>query len=191
MIKKHLFIINSFLFINLIFNTISYAGINNTLTYVSPLPNSELNQPATNIILKFNTQFEPVSLNTNNISVSGSVSGYHKGVVFPSDGKRLYIFKPNEKFTNGEIVNVSINNLRSANNAVIPEYSYNFKIAKHQITFSDIEFCNLESNSNNYQSKQTCYGFPYKNGISNDTIPGNFPMLTTLRDNNSTSGKNF
>jgi len=78
--------------------------------FISPVPNSSMLLPETNIIIREGNLINEASLfGTNIIKVIGSESGTHAGRLILSDDGKTIIFKPYEKFYYGETINVNYN----------------------------------------------------------------------------------
>ena len=78
--------------------------------FISPVPNSSMLLPETNIIIREGNLINEASLfGTSIINVFGSKSGAHTGTLILSDDGKTIIFKPYEKFPYGETINVSYN----------------------------------------------------------------------------------
>ena len=74
------------------------------LTYMFPLPGSQLLSPKITIILRFNTEYLS-QVTTDMIEVHGTSGAYTGKTFFSTDGKTL-IFKPDSDFQPGETITV-------------------------------------------------------------------------------------
>ena len=104
---------------------------NKKIIYLSPVPNSKLNLPKTNIIIRTNVDLDEATLSLSGLlSVVGSFSGEHSGKVVLSDDSRTIIFQPDMPFNYNESVNVRLNNgLLDKTGNQIDGISFNFDIA--------------------------------------------------------------
>jgi hypothetical protein len=127
----------------------------------------------------------------NNIYVFGGQSGYHSGKIALTDDKRTIIFIPKNEFVTGEKVSVKICELKNSNSHKIPVISFQFKIADQKVRFdSDNLFMNefglnilLTTPRKSINSKKEIF--------SRDSIPVDFPQLTSQVFNNPAPGKIF
>ncbi len=99
----------------------------NSYVYVYPKPNSILVSNQTNIILRSSAVVDRGSLNSDIISVRGSVSGLHSGRLVLSDDERTIVFNPYLPFTGNENITVSVKpDVRAIDGSLHPAYTYNF-----------------------------------------------------------------
>jgi len=122
----------------LLFSNLFYAQQSaiSEFEYLSPLPNSEMNNPKTNLIIRYGVPFNTDDvLNKNVIEVIGSKSGLHSGEIILAENNNTLLFEPYIPFQKGEIVNVKIiSNVRTNNDEIIPELNFNFRITDYVIT---------------------------------------------------------
>lgn len=79
----------------------------NTVQYISPLPGSINNLENTNIIIGYSEKLNTDFINTQQIKVTGSLSGIHSGNVILVEKNSKIIFKTDSPFAFGEMVTVS------------------------------------------------------------------------------------
>ena len=78
--------------------------------YVSPVPNSTLVSPKSNIIIRTKGSLNPSVVSDPSLfSVRGSVSGEHTGSTILSDDKETIVFQPTSGYAPGEVVTVVVN----------------------------------------------------------------------------------
>lgn len=99
--------------------------------YLYPRPNSTGVHPETNIIIRFDDhRIDPSSLRAASFRVAGSASGVHDGSVRLSDDRQTIVFRPDRKFTEGELVEVSIlPGISTVTNTALPSRSFTFTVS--------------------------------------------------------------
>lgn len=99
------------------------------IIYLSPAPGSTFNPSASTVIIKCSNQIIESSLYENIIFVIGSESGKHTGKILLADDKQTIIFKPDEHFLPGEMVEVFINEgIKTIDGMSVPPYNFEFSI---------------------------------------------------------------
>jgi len=78
--------------------------------FISPIPNSSLNQPGTTIIIRDGGLINESTLDNLEIIVEGSKSGNHGGDIILARDSRTLIYKPAIPFATGEGVYVKLLN---------------------------------------------------------------------------------
>ena len=86
----------------LLFSVTAYSQ---TACYISPVPNSTLNNEKTNIIVGYNSAVDPQEIS---FSVKGSISGYHTGVIKAVENNTKFLFIPYAQFAIGDTVSVMV-----------------------------------------------------------------------------------
>ena len=173
--------------------------------YLSPVPNSKLNSKETNIIIKPGYTLDNSILNNlpSSITVIGNKSGKHSGKIILAENDRTLIFKPYEKFADGEIVTVQLSNgLKSIGGNQIPSLKYSFETSavdlneqiksdpKKYFEFMNSEFDNPRNH--NYHTANRIQNSYKKNyTVQTDSLPDDFPVITVDSINNPTSGYIF
>ena len=168
-----------------------------SIIYISPKPGSGLVSPFTNIILRLpeGKDISGIS-NQNLITVRGGFSGIHSGRLQIVDNNRTIIFKPFQKFTEGEKVYVKIllSALNSGSNADGDTLNYTFTISKSW-KLSKIKHNDLEEEFENpvleFQDQEQAYP---KNSIDEanaDSLPDDLPNVYVTLSNNPDDGSIF
>ena len=100
--------------------------------YLSPVPGSKLNSTETNIIIKTGDVFDNSILDEPSLLiVSGSKSGVHSGEIILAEEGRTIIFKPYNRFADGENVTVEITKkIFPASGRQISPLRYSFEISE-------------------------------------------------------------
>ena len=103
--------------------------------YLSPVPWSKLNQPETNIIIRYSLPFNRTDIIGGNIlEVTGSKSGRHSGRLILSEEDKTLLFYSDVPFSEGENVIVKLSgSVRTSNNERIPPLSFSFSITGNDI----------------------------------------------------------
>lgn len=133
----------SLLFFILIFaSSISYAD-NINIIYHSPQPNAKNCTPSETIIFSVFEEINQSTIDNSFITVSGSISGPHPGVLFVSTDKKTMIFKPSTPFSYSETVTVSINSgIKTIDGKTINQKSFSFNIRNPRTV---VDFTNMNS----------------------------------------------
>ncbi len=172
----------------LITTSFSIAQNNNLVDYqyISPVPNSALNLAETNIIIREGKLIDQAILFSNNITVTGSVSGNHFGELILSDDSKTIIFKPYEKFYPAETVNVSyVGGIFNLSGDELPPFNFHFGISerdpdKEYIRNAD-ELLEYEGGPVTHSSGEMANLYSSK---LDDNLPDDFPTLTINISNN-------
>jgi len=172
------------------------------IVYISPLPGSKYITPGSNIILRANSDLDPISLQNDLFNVAGSSSGRHEGKVILSDDQRTVLFQPTTPFTLGEIVSVSMTHyLLSVEGDTILINPFSFTISgtnlnadkplveKMAKAFSGASAGDAQIQPSVNQSK----GVPKETQLEDELegLPTNFPPLTVTMYNNPSPGYFF
>ena len=165
----------------------NYSQSSNNLkteyTYLSPVPNSQMNSPFTNIIIKINKNLSDLSTNVNNINVTGSKSGTHQGKTIISDDGRTIIFNPYERFEDGETVFVNFNTDKNQlKYKKTYDFSFKFSISKQNLNtpkrseyYINKEIKKVISDKNSYENYAT--EKMLKVNLDSLGLPSDFPQL--------------
>ncbi len=154
--------------------------------YISPVPNSTLNLAETNIIIRGGKLIDQVTLFSDSITVTGSVSGNHFGELILSDDSKTIIFKPYEKFYPAETVNVSyVGGIFNLSGYELLPFNFHFRISerdpdKEYIRNAD-ELLEYEGGPVTHSSGEMVNLYSSK---LDDNLPDDFPTLTINISNN-------
>jgi len=162
--------------------------------FISPLPNSSMLLPETNIIIREGNLINEASLiGTSIINVFGSKSGAHAGTLILSDDGKTIIFKPYEKFSYGETINVNYNGgiYKLTGEELLP-LNFTFYISNKN-SYKDYkrgikDFLELDTKS---YLNHTPKLISQKLSITNDGLPEDFPTVTVNTFNNPSPGYSF
>jgi hypothetical protein len=176
----------------ILFLFISFQGISQetaSLQYLSPVPGSELNSRETNIIFNCVEEIDGFSLTKNLINVNGSISGIHDGEFILSGDAKTILFNPYTSFAAGETVTVSLNSgIKTNLNKLIETVSYKFTVTPLQepIKLDPIERLELGISAKDFNSSKINF-----NRVQTDSLPPDFPTITTGVVNNPSEGNIF
>ena len=161
----------------LFFYTNSYSNTI-SINYLSPVPNSKYVKRQANIIIKTGDYYDINSAKIPSIiKVRGSKSGFHEGKLIFSEANKTLIFKPENIFDFAETVYVSINNgLKTISGEPVQSFSYHFMTCKSDIEIDPVDILKKEAGTES---------------SSNDSLPGDFPVITVNYSNNPASGYIF
>ncbi|MEE9450672.1 MAG: aryl-sulfate sulfotransferase, partial [Ignavibacteriaceae bacterium] len=174
----------------IIYSNYNFAQITSIDEYqfISPIPNSSLNQPGTTIIIRDGGLIDESTLDNQGIIVEGSKSGNHGGDIFLARDSKTLIFKPAIPFEPGEEVYVKfVSKVKRREGRELPHIQFSFKISDRII----------DENSSNPKNKLG-YNRKIKNEINVkkdfeifpgiDDLPEDFPKITISVSDNPSPG---
>ncbi len=184
--------LNYFLFVAVLLFSNSFI-FSQSFVYISPKNNSMLVSLSTNIILKSSDIIDPASLSQNEFSVSGIVSGEHKGSVKLSDDNKTILFIPAAPFSANEGVSVNVNKgIKSIDGAALPAVAIYFKTTPLSKTININPLTLMSGESlNQPASVNKIYKSIAKTSETDTTTPPTFPVITVNTSNNPASGNIF
>ena len=100
-----------------------------SITYISPVPNSQFNSRETNIILRSSEIVEQNTVGAGDIRVTGSLSGVHSGSFTLSDDQQTMLFLPKDAFDPSENVTVEFSgNVTTASGKQLEAKIFSFAV---------------------------------------------------------------
>ena len=165
--------------------------------YLSPVPGSRMNQPETNIIIRYGIPYNPGDiLNKDILQVVGNKSGTHSGKIILAEDNRTMLFLPDSPFSEGENVNVTfLKQIRTTSNEIIPNLEFSFQITKNNINKlvrRNPEKYFLKLNPEFVASKKSSPIFKQSDSpvysVMDDSLPVGFPPIYIDSLNNPTPG---
>lgn len=149
----------------------------NLFQYLSPVPDAEMVQPSTEIIIRYGEPYSVLNDKSNSlIFVSGEKSGFHEGKLALLENNKTLTFKPDIPFLPGEKVTVELNDLKLPDNDKnTPFLKYSFKILSRKVIETSNPISYLKSEMSFKESNQMLNG-SFK--ILQDTLPADFPPYT-------------
>jgi hypothetical protein len=189
----------SFVFLILIPGTFikifAQAGYNENYQYLSPLPNTILVQPGTDIIIRQGNEIDESTLNEDFIEIRGSKSGIHKGKIDIANDNKTLIYKPFVPFSLGETVKVFIRKgIKEQNGEYLIPIKYQFRILEKRVSVDKYLPGEGIFPIGNKIKDRADNTFKYKINISKtelDSIPPDFPYLDLMVNNNPSPGEIF
>ena len=164
--------------------------------YISPVPGSALNQPETNIIIRYGTAYDLNSIGDDQIlEVKGSKSGFHSGKIKTVENDKTILFKPDFHFTEGETVTVKlIRPIITVDGNLLPELNFNFRITEKNLNKSRIK--DLKKYLPEYIYSELRSDIERHNNFSsviaiNDSLPEDFPPISVNVNENPAPGMIF
>jgi hypothetical protein len=159
--------------------------------FISPLPDSRLIMPETNIIFRQGDTIDPTTIKELSIKVIGSISGLHPGEFFLSDDMRTLIFIPSLHFTPGEKVNVKLySGIYTINSEMLRPLNFNFYISQSVFKpeskkplYYVLDFPYTNANYGTYLLNNNC--------SPNNGLPEDFPTFSINVHNNPSKGYLF
>lgn len=156
--------------------------------FISPIPNSSLNQPGTTIIIRDGDLINESTLANLEIIAEGSESENHKGEIILARDSKTLIFEPTIPFELGEEVFVTfLSKVTTREGRELPSIQFSFKIKDRLI----------DENSSNLKDR-----FEHSRKIINeinikidseilpslDDLPEDFPEITITDSDNPSPG---
>ena len=153
--------------------------------YISPRPGVEMVNPENNISFRMQGQNQIIKTNDFHILITGSKSGVlHGEKKLAADGK-TFIFKPEQAFHPGEIIEVHINLLKD-NTSVDYSFLVSSTPKEYQWEMLHKLLINEEELISNQQSINTDARV-----IKRMELPGGLPNITITHNNNPSPGYLF
>ena len=100
--------------------------------YISPLANAQYVSKATTLAVRYGPTLSSQNVNAMKFTVQGNQSGAHSGQAILADDQKTVIFKPDQPFTAGEQVQVSVSGLSVDSKVSFSPISYKFTVATNQ-----------------------------------------------------------
>jgi arylsulfate sulfotransferase len=182
----------SFLFTLLTFSNVIAQPVNTELfEYLSPVPGASLVKPAASIIIKYKETLSPeIYKYESNFSVTGDVSGIHRGKLKYLKDENILTFKPFTPFSDGENVTVEIKPaIKLMNGDNLPYLKYNFRIAEREVAKGTDIISSLKKDLRSKNVKK--FNPAIKSDMEQDSLPADFPSITIDNLLNPTDGYIF
>ncbi len=149
-------------------------GIHSQILYISPYPNSQYNNPKTNIIIKLDSEI----LNADELSeifqirgINGKIYPYHFKLV---DKDKTILFKTDVQFEDFDTIEIKLLDTLFLHGKTLASLEYKFKVSnqlKEELVVNKQDLVEFEDHSS--------------------TIPPNFPSINITINNNPANGKIF
>ncbi len=170
----------------------SFESRAQSITYVSPVPNSQFNSRETNIILRSAENVDASTVSANDIRVSGSLSGTHSGTFTLSDDQQTLLFHPKNSFTTTEDITVAFQGeVRTVTGKILDPKNYSFNVTSQSEPlsrqFTVNERGEVTANINFVKTSEAT-----NQTISPvDSLPADFPKFKLDTTNNPAPGYFF
>jgi Arylsulfotransferase (ASST)/Bacterial Ig-like domain/Kre9/KNH-like N-terminal Ig-like domain/Secretion system C-terminal sorting domain len=162
------------------------------IIYTSPRNNASYVTLQTSVILKSDLKIDAEALNSKFIKVIGSISGDHNGTISLSDDEQTIVFKPENNFSPGEEVTVSVNEgIKTIDGQLLKPLSIKFKTTPLSKPIPINPLSLVQGYAQKYETniESSTLSFPKK--INLDSLPSDFPKLTIGTSNNPSDEKIF
>lgn len=152
----------------------AFIKISAQISYISPVPNSNFNNPESNLILKFESPIENNKKLAKAFHIKGENSGLHQ-YNFKISGKSTLLIYPVSKFQEDELITVKlIDTIELVNNSKVFPFQFKFSTSKNPVSKND-----------------SISDFTNKNNSKDKEGTDNFPSMTISVNDNPAPGKIF
>ena len=156
---------------------ISYSQVRVVYTY--PSRNATQVSAKTTIGIRYAEAISKSLLSSSSFTVTGTLSGIHSGKVKLAGHMRTIIFTPDNFFSGGEKVEVSVSPLQCKSGKMTDMYNFTFHISKSKILPSSL------SMMDDHES----HTMPFlSNSAPSDSLPADFPPLEITKNTNPSPG---
>ena len=158
--------------------------------YLSPVPNSRMVLPETNIIIREGSRINEETLSSDNVTIIGSISREHQGSLELSDDQKTIIFKPFNRFIRGETVRVNYRGgMKNVNGDELLPFNFEFAISEKDPE-KDYSRSINQILDQCLEPIVSLYHQPSNKSIfsEDDELPEDFPKITISSYNNPTDG---
>lgn len=172
------------LFVLLISSHFSYAD-NIDIVYHSPQSNANNCTVNETIIFSVFEEINQATIDNSIVSVTGSTSGSHTGMLFLAKDGNTLIFKPDIPFNNSETVNVNIGaGLGTISGNTINQYSFSFNVRNPRTV---VDFTNFDP----YETRIPYSKIDFKLFNNDVDDPGSEPNANVAVNLNPSHGRIF
>ena len=173
-----------FFIINLLIVSFLFAEKPESVQYISPLHQSELNSRSSEIIIRQGGEIDRASLSADLFSVMGENSGIQTGTVIPSTDGKTIIFRPDNLFDPGEKISVTINEgLREQNGNTVPSFDFTFRVTTLE---KPLKHADYREQLNLFRIPDELLYQSFEKPFASDSLPQDFPAFT-MEVNDTTS----
>ncbi|HLT23748.1 MAG TPA: aryl-sulfate sulfotransferase [Ignavibacteria bacterium] len=154
------------------------------IIYQSPQPGAKYCTREETIILSVFEKIESSSLDSTLISVTGSISGTHTGMLFLSSDAETIIFKPDNPFVYSESINVIIQSgMRTTRGDIIKGRTFSFSIRDESISDNSFDYSTGRTSIPQKDMEYNLFPQNYSRGINSS--------VTITNSTNPSYGKIF
>lgn len=148
------------------------------VVYTYPTRNAVQVSAKTTIGIRYSEQISRPLLASSDFAVTGTASGIHNGKVILAFDGRTVIFTPENFFSAGEKVTVSINSLRCAAGRMTEIYTFTFQISKSKVLPS----------ASAVKEDPDLRSEPWLSFNEMESVPSDFPVITFSKINDPAPG---
>ncbi|MDP4219411.1 MAG: aryl-sulfate sulfotransferase [Bacteroidota bacterium] len=148
------------------------------VNYTYPSANATQVSAKTTIGIRYAQAISRNLLPISAVTVTGSLSGSHKGKLILATDERTIIFTPDIIFAAGEKVQVSVIPIRCAYGGFTVPYKFSFQISKVKI----LPYSLLEKEDSHLR------GEPRLSSSAVDSVPSDFPVIAVTKLNGPAEG---
>ena len=161
--------------------------------YISPVPNSSMNMPETNIIIRQGSFINPQSLSSESFKLVGTKSGDHTFIIKLADDDKTILINPISKFSLGETVKIYYSDGILSNLGIeFPGFDFQFRITETDPSL------NFKTNADEILDLGNEIGLQIPENRSviitfqnSDNYPSDFPAITIKNSSNPSPGYFF
>ena len=153
--------------------------------YASPVPGSSMNNPHTNVIIRYGDEIDPTSMSQTLLRVVGSASGLHTGMVKLTDDRKTITFKPALPFVPGETIAVECaGTLLTSHREKTGAFSFRFTISRGVQTLKRASSPASEGMGSRRLPVLHVRPDPPPLNRVHSTLPADFPTIRMLKNDN-------
>ncbi|MFA6438114.1 MAG: aryl-sulfate sulfotransferase [Bacteriovoracaceae bacterium] len=157
--------------------------------YLSPAPNSFNNTRETNIILRSVEQIDIRTVSSDDVIVTGSLSGVHAGTFTLSDDEHTLLFHPNRAFDPSDLVMVELSGeVKTITGTLLDRHSFSFSVTPQREPLSKYfevtdagEVLPKKWRKNNVQNSMP-------EMTVTDSLPPDFPKFSVVKSAGASPG---
>ena len=173
-----------FFLVSISFTNILSAQNLSRFEYISPRPNTIYASINSKILIRPGQALDRSSINNDILSVIGSKSGNHFGIINLSDDSKTIIFSPSNSFQPDEDVTVKLNNgVKTADGINIGNVNFKFHTVKNSSPLN-LQMPPLNFSAQNINPKVSTI-------VKDSSLPPSLPYIKIDQSNNPSSGYFF
>ncbi|MDP1676778.1 MAG: aryl-sulfate sulfotransferase [Bacteroidota bacterium] len=179
--------IRTLFFIAVIFCSVKIQA--QSITYISPVPNSQFNSRETNIILRSAEKIAESTLSADDIRIDGSVSGSHAGSFILSDDQQTLLFHSKNIFSPSEEITVLFNGeVKTVTGKILETKNFSFTITSQSEPLSRKISVNDRGEIVPVNALSKKSEVPKQTMLSVDSLPSDLPKYKLDTTNNPAPG---
>jgi hypothetical protein len=158
--------------------------------YLNPVPGAERVSPGTTITLRTGDLVARDSISDQQFNITASQSGAHPGHAILADDGKTVIFKPDQPFVPGEVVEVTIHEgITQVDGQIFSGKSFQFSISSGQLSAGESSSSagSLEFGGEKLAKPDFNIASVVQNPPHYRTVPDDFPVIGILTPANGTA----